>query len=936
MENNKNLELISKYKNPVIDIEWVDFIGNYGVDKENQIIEFFKKNYNAKEVKVNFKSKRINNSFITEANEEIGGSINTNIYDLNFQKILIKNFINKNEINKDLIEPILEHDEKINSILKERKEFNSKSSFWRLNYIEFSNFLSYGDNNNFNLDNYDGITSISSNPVNQGGKTVLIDLILFLLHNKTTKTKTNEEIFNIYRGDCDEVFVRGSITSNEYEYIIERRLKRSKKRKGDGYNVSADLVLIKKTLDGVEINQNEEQRRETEKEIKELVGSEDDLMLTIIATTNNLENLIDTKPTERGDIFSRFIGLDILEFKEKINKELISEFEKNLKSNIHNSSSLEIEIKRLDDEIIKYNKDIESNENDIKINTKNITKLNSEVNDLLAKREYVDEDLIGFNEEEHNVQVSKLNDRLTKNNTDISNMHLDIDKLDVDYDLEQHKQVELKVNGLKTDLAKYEGGLDSLVEDLTKTKEHEGEVKLIEEEVKAIEKDISSLEVKLNSINVTFNEKEFESLLNNISETTFKINNNKTNIKKTEESIANLENDSVCDKCKRPLDNIDEIKKHIEEHKLQIKNLNEDIDKLNAILVSLNADKAKMELEKNKIAEKKNIEDQIKDLKNKIENKNDKIKFYLTKIEKIPVIESRIKAGEEFIKKTKEDLNSYQTQLDSILKKYEDKKQKEIIIINIERIKVDNSKIENDLNTLANKLMRYNNSLIKINKNKELDDVLFKLRYDINALNDKNINLNGANMVNKSNIENNKKEIEKNKNIILEIIEEEKKLGILQTYGKIFSKKGLRSVIIGEILPYLNLECSRLMNGVCDFSIEIMMNDNNDVDFLMHDNELKIVKQLKTGSGYEKTISALTLRIVLREISNLPKTDFIFLDEINSKVGEENLEPFFMLIKKMKDKFRNIFIIAHDANIRDIADSFINIEKGKDKISRFI
>ena len=59
-----------------------------------------------------------------------------------------------------------------------------------------------------------------------------------------------------------------------------------------------------------------EQRRETDKLITETIGTYDDFMLTIVATAKNLEDLLETKPTQRGRLLTKFIGLEIIEKKE--------------------------------------------------------------------------------------------------------------------------------------------------------------------------------------------------------------------------------------------------------------------------------------------------------------------------------------------------------------------------------------------------------------------------------------------------------------------------------------------------------------------------------------------------------------------------------------------------------------------------------------------
>jgi DNA repair exonuclease SbcCD ATPase subunit len=62
--------------------------------------------------------------------------------------------------------------------------------------------------------------------------------------------------------------------------------------------------------------------------------------MTILTTATNLEELIDAKPTARGQVLSRFMGLDFLKRKEEAAKEIYSDFSKGMLSNIYNSEEL--------------------------------------------------------------------------------------------------------------------------------------------------------------------------------------------------------------------------------------------------------------------------------------------------------------------------------------------------------------------------------------------------------------------------------------------------------------------------------------------------------------------------------------------------------------------------------------------------------------------
>jgi DNA repair exonuclease SbcCD ATPase subunit len=187
-----------------------------------------------------------------------------------------------------------------------------------------------------------------------------VDLLLFLFFNTTTKTQKAEEIFNRFT-DINKVRVKGDIIIDGEEYIIARHIERKKSKAGE-WNVKTELEFFKKLADGQLQNFTGEQRRETEDFMKKSIGTMDDFLMTIVTTASNLEDLLEAKPTARGQVLSRFLGLEFLKKKEETGKEIYSEFSKSMMSNVYNTETLRQdnetsteEIQRLKDEISDAN-----------------------------------------------------------------------------------------------------------------------------------------------------------------------------------------------------------------------------------------------------------------------------------------------------------------------------------------------------------------------------------------------------------------------------------------------------------------------------------------------------------------------------------------------------------------------------------------------------
>ena len=327
---------LSKLDNPYIQVVWEDFAENFTQEKIKSVRQYFQKKYQSTNVNVIIKTKTVDDDTVHNVD------ISFNILDKNYQLELVKSYL-KSKSNEDLYDDIFKLDNAVDSKLILNQTEVTPFKKWFIKNIEFSNFLSYGENQRIDFDKCDGISVVESNPPNFGGKTVLsVDLLLFLFFNETTKTTKAEEIFNRFT-EKNSVVVKGEIMIDGEDYIIVRKIER-KLSKSNDWNVKTELDFFKKLSDGSLQNFTGEQRRETEAFIKTSIGSKDDFLMTILTTATNLEDLIDSKPTARGQVLSRFMGLDFLKKKEEVAKEIYSDFSKSMLSNVYNSEQLKNEI----------------------------------------------------------------------------------------------------------------------------------------------------------------------------------------------------------------------------------------------------------------------------------------------------------------------------------------------------------------------------------------------------------------------------------------------------------------------------------------------------------------------------------------------------------------------------------------------------------------
>jgi len=373
----KDLDFPS-FKNPIIQVVWEDLPENFTQDKIKSVKHYFSKKYNTTNVNVLTKAKTV------QTDEMQSIDVSVNISDANYQLDLLKNFI-ESKGHKDKTDDIFGINKMVENKMNGDEENQSQFKKWYIRNIEFSNFLSYGENQKLDFDKLNGIVVVESDPPNFGGKTVLtVDLLMFLFFNETTKTTKAEEIFNRF-SNKDKVHVKGEITIDGEEYVIVRNIERKMSKKGE-WNVKTELDFFKKLSDGTLLNFTGEQRRETEAFIKTSIGTKEDFLMTILTTGSNLEELLESKPTARGQVLSRFMGLEFLKKKEEVAKEIYGEFSKQKLSNIYSSEELKNDITTHEESIGTLTTQIDEIQKELTNVEDAITKGKNYRDDMLKKK----------------------------------------------------------------------------------------------------------------------------------------------------------------------------------------------------------------------------------------------------------------------------------------------------------------------------------------------------------------------------------------------------------------------------------------------------------------------------------------------------------------------------------------------------------------------
>ena len=763
---------VSNLDNPFIQVVWEDTPQNFTQEKIKSVRHYFQKKYHTTNVNVLTKSKELDKETSIQSVD-----VSFNILDKNYQLTLIKDYLNASS-NEKILPKILELDNSVETKLIQNQTETTPFKRWYIKNIEFSNFLSYGLNQKIDFEKCSGITVVESNPPNFGGKSVLsVDLLLFLFFNETTKTTKAEEIFNRY-STYDKVNVRGEVEIDGDTYVIVRQIERKKSKSGD-WNIKTELDFFKKLSDGSLINFTGEQRRETENFLKSSIGTKEDFLMTILTTATNLEDLIDSKPTARGQVLSRFMGLDFIKVKEEAAKGLYSDFSKSMMSNVYNSEELKTEIENGKVKILE----LETLNNEL--NTKVV-----EVQERIIKGQSYRDGLLKSKHNGIDKEISLLKPEKLKQEKET----LESQKKGI---LNQIKEI----NVVEPSSFYYEEEHDKIKEEYQKTLK-------------------SKLQVEMSI----------------------------DSIKKLQDSVGN---GIKCEHC--------------------------GIELVNASITQ------------SKISE---------------------LAGFITQNDQLSTLLQDLLGKEQSFVKLKKEFDEYEKNK-LIKEKYE---------ISLESTNLKIEKFDENLK-------KYFEIQDKISENDKIETLLIKADVKIGELETEKNGYSKQVTNNSFQIDTIYNKIENSKKMILMIQEESEKEKIYKVYLDIFGKNGISKKIMRTMMPLINSELQRLLDGACYFRLEIRINEKNEVEFVMIDNNTQVEKLMISGSGYERTIASLALRAVLSKICSLPKPNIIVFDEVFGKISNENLEMVSDFFAKIKEYFEKIFVISHNPIISTWADNIIKIEK---------
>ena len=567
----------------------------------------------------------------------LASDIITNIQDPKFQQQLFEEYIKTKGIEDVDFDALVNIDKKVNAFV----DFDTYSKYkpYKVKYLKWDNYLSYGRDNYFDFTKLKGLVLLTGQPENTSGKTTLaIDLLRFALFGKAEKSPTLDSVFNTYLEDETEVKVEAGIEIDGVDYVIRRTITRPALKKRTAKSKAKQKVEYFKLLNGnYEVIENceGESGTQTNNIIKETVGNIEDFDLVISATAYTLGNLLRMGQTDKGKLFSRWLGLLSIEEKEKIAKDLWKKESQQLISNRYNKATLESEINDMKIVIENDNKQIISSQEKMNVANDNIEKLNKQKIEIIKNRKQIKEDLIKADVATIENKTKYLNDSLATNRAKMSvkkERYMQIK--DVIFDVEaynkkkdEQRNIDIEQAELRTKIATIKEDIkriNNLVEKKTcPTCGHEID---IFEQNGFIEKDRQDIK-ELTDKGVV-NKAKLDVILKEIAEMEQKrVEENELNRLKPEMSAIKVQIDNI----KLQLAELSRQKEEIETNKENIRYNNEIDNKIRLVDENI---RVETNIKEQQIREIQNYKNEITLYTKEIENRN-KIIVKLTEEEKI-------------------------------------------------------------------------------------------------------------------------------------------------------------------------------------------------------------------------------------------------------------------------------------------------------------
>lgn len=665
---------------------------------------------------------------------------------------------------------------------------------WALRKMQFDNTLAYGEGNVINFEALSGIVGVFG--ANRTGKSSLVGTIMYALFNTTDRGSVKGMwVPNVRKQHC---LAKAFVNVDGVDYVFERQtVKHQNKQMQTHANTS--LNVFRMLSDGTVEDLAGEQRSDTEKTVRSLIGTADDFLMTSLSAQGDAELFITQGPTKRRQVVSKFLDLDVFDRMHALVKDDLKECQAQLKvlperDWINLITTSEARITSCDDAVSQREH--------------LLVEAHSRVNDLrnqLAKHQGVSEPVTLSHVEGQKKRIASLETSLTSH--------------------------ELQVTSASGSLQR---DTDNIAE--------------IDEYVSTV--DVAAARARVDAMN---------SMQTSLISLRHAHEKEATLLKQQERTLKVLD-DVPCG------DSFPTCKFIKDAHPLKTK-VGPQREKTQKALVAISDAEASLEVLK-------------KDPSVTALAKVEQLKVRRAELEvQVSRYESSLAKHGHFRDQTKVDLDFARSRLVELEEAYKNDENVEVADLR--------SKLEQQLSSV-----------------KSLDVDRLNLTSEASSLRER----------------------------VKTYVTERSGRGAILQKMKVFelvegaiSRKGIPRHIVASQLPLVNDEVAKLMSGIFDFTLTLEADVDDTLDIYIDYGDSKRIIEL--ASGMEKVVAATVIRVALTNLSTLPKTDMIILDECFGPLDPSGVEMCTRLLTLLKRYFRLVMVISHVEAVKDAVDQHIEVIK---------
>ena len=676
------------------------------------------------------------------------------------------------------------------------KADSARGTKWSINNLKFDNVFGYGTNNEVNFNALSGVIGLFGK--NRVGKSSIAGALTYGLFNTSDRgALKNLHVINTRKNHC---LVEIDLSINSRHYRIQRQSIKRTSRAG-AVSASTHLNLFELDSDGEVVKDTSgEQRRDTDKMLRSLIGDREDFFLTSFATQGEMNAFIKERATQRKAILANFLDLAVFDTLYE-----------------------------------------------------------------LIKRDATDVKAL----------LSKVPERNWSSITQELAQQLDDYKAKIKDAESSMTSIQSRLDGLRLELRESNG--DHVVTPI--------DIVRREKKLRSIIERIISGKEKLTQLNETHLDQTRKLEKANILEGSFpldKLENRLEEQRKAERSLLTIRH------------NIETEKKELKRQKGSAKILETvpcGSQYPQCKFIKRSHKDAKLITDQQQMVHEINSSLRIleRSLKGMIsENLQEKIGKYreiLKHANDLRISQSGIELEVNELKRELNDLSESETLLSDE--------------ISVMKTQVADSTDVSEISSLRSKIYELEEEL------KQKDAVRLSMSELVGRTKTKML------------------QVKKEQSQYSQLLKEWKVYDLLMTAT---SKRGVPVHVLSSRLPKINAEIAKILGTNTNFAIELDAPvDSSAMNIFIDYGDSR--RPIECSSGMEKMLASLAIRVALINVSTLPKSDILIIDEGFGTLDEVNIVSCNRLLQSLKKYFKCILVISHVEGIKDSVDNVIEIQK---------